>query len=138
MLHKLPKKDERINREIKFYERFGTWAVIMSVRGEQDAAHLHVSTCNSGGQMSYSSGLEMHYASPPSYKTNTPPDHETCPFLHGKCWHDGTSMGADVAQEMVKEGDYIGAMHQLENFFYAHTTVAGAKKIDLTNQSSIL
>jgi hypothetical protein len=117
---KLTKPTKQLEREVKFYERFGAWAVIMSVKGPVHAAHLHVSTYGKPDAPEYSAGLEMHYATPPEHRVNDVPDHRDCPFTGGKCWHEGTSTGADQAKAAVQQGLYALAMEELERFYQSH------------------
>ncbi len=117
----LPSQDKRYKRELKFYERFGEWGVNASVRGEQNAVHFHCSQYTRDGEITYSSGIEIHRKVPASYQVDTPPSQEECVFISGPCWHDGTSLGAETAEQFFLSNRYAALFSELESWLERHS-----------------
>jgi hypothetical protein len=66
----------------------------MAVVGPDGAIDFHftnavVDVC--GGRIG---GVEIHRREPADYQKADEPDHLDCQLLHGKCWHDGSSLYA--------------------------------------------
>lgn len=101
---------------MRVYDRFGDWAASYEVIGAKGAVHYHVSRWKgSDGIISYSSGLEYHYRSPPDYMQDKPPSHDECHLLKSPCWHDGTSLYAsEVYEPLFRMSQHESIFWQLE------------------------
>lgn len=89
-----------MNKEIYIYEPipFGDihrWVVY----NKKGAIDLHI-THNKELNNCYG-GVEKHSHTPFSY-SKASPDHTNCMILGGNCWHDGSSLAADIAVELFK------------------------------------
>lgn len=74
------------------------WSYV--VEGKDGAIEFRVTKSNrqQDGIPTHWGGVELHYASPPSYSGHRPPDHGRCRAISERaCWHDGSSL---IAEEL--------------------------------------
>lgn len=89
--------------------RFGREYHEWSIESEFGACHLHISYRESDPQTS--GGIEVHYRKPPEYMKGSAPHYHNCPLTGGLCWHDGSSMAADIAIEAFRDGKNVSREH---------------------------
>lgn len=89
----------KINTKYTYEKTFGnkrhTWTAV----GAKMAIHLRITDFgekhgNKYGNQQYSSGIEMHYRTPPDYMSDDAPSQDSCWLLKCPCWHDGSSLQA--------------------------------------------
>lgn len=117
IITEMPKTSGKYRCTMRVYQRFGNeWGASFEVIGAKGAAHYHVSKYEMEGKVSYSSGLEFHYRTPPDYMKDKPPSHDECYLLKAPCWHDGTSLYAMERYEpLFLQGCYNSTFHMLES-----------------------
>ncbi len=97
------------------------WGNIMhvwSVETALGAVHLHITDYGEDRSQHfvdrYSGGVEYHWRYPPAHAPHKAPDHTDCPYVHGVCWHDGTSMYAsDYYVPMIENAGSIDSVHEM-------------------------
>jgi len=117
LLDQFPKLTGKYRCKMNIYERFGAWAASYEAIGAKGAVHYHVSRhMDSEGNISYTSGLEYHFRSPPAYMQDSPPSHDECHLLKAPCWHDGTSLYAsEVYEPLFLRSQHESIFRQLEH-----------------------
>ena len=96
---------------------FGNVRHMWQLRGPEGAIHFHVTVMDE--QYGDSAGLEMHYTTPPDYMKGHAPHYIDCPFVGGRCWHDGTSLYASehlwpMIKSFLMSGDHDMIFKTLE------------------------
>lgn len=74
------------------------------VESEFGGGHLHIRYKGVG---EFYGGIEIHYRSPPDYMKGSAPHHHDCFVTGGLCWHDGSSLGADIPIQVFDDGKNI-------------------------------
>ena len=89
----------KYRNEYRYHCPFGHPKHIYICRGRHGAMHFHITDLGEVHAKKYghrySSGLEAHHRTPPSYMDDRAPSHEECWVIGGPCWHDGTSLYAE-------------------------------------------
>ena len=81
---------------------------IWAVKGNGHAVHLWINEPPASmPTIDPYGGIEYHYSKCPLWRENKEPDHTTCGFIKGPCWHEGGSMCAEPYCDQFKRGDPI-------------------------------
>ena len=93
----------RIIRKIRQWNdhRPGETKHIWYVENEKAGVHLWIIEPKDGNPDRWYGGIELHSKTP--FSEGEPPHRENCEFI-GKCWHDGTSLGAEPYVASMRQG----------------------------------
>lgn len=87
----------------------GCWRHDWIVRTELGSVNIHIEDYLNNGLIELYGEVGIHYRIPPYYKKDEPPDHSDCPYNHGICWHDGSSL---CVHEWLAEGNFLPINHE--------------------------